>query len=121
MGKKKRTVSMMAALLLTALLPTTFASMVIAAVGCVSMAGAMEGEIYHELKVMAEGLKAYYEWDIINNEDHMPAYEHDYVDSFVDDGIELTLFMEDVRYITSIKDPNNEAGRNEGTTADPEI
>lgn len=36
-------------------------------------------------------------------------------------GIELTLFTEDVRYITSIKDPNNESGRNEGTTADPEI
>lgn len=121
MGKKKRTVSMMAALLLIALLPTTFASMIIAAIGCVSMAGAMEGEIYHELKVMAEGLKAYYEWDINNNEDHMPAYEHDYVDSFVKDGIELTLFMEDVRYITSIQDPNNESGRNEGTTADPEI
>ena len=45
MEKKKRTVSMMAALFLTALLPVTFASMIIAAVGCVSMAGAMEGEI----------------------------------------------------------------------------
>ena len=121
MGKKKKTISMMAALLVTALLPTTIAAGVVAGVGCVSLADSMEKEIYHELYVTAEGLKEYYEWDIMNAEDHQPTYEHDYVDAFLDDGIELTLFTEDVRYITSIKDPNNESGRNEGTTADPEI
>ena len=106
MGKKKKTISMMSALLLTALIPTTIAAFVIAAVGCVSMSQTMEGEIYHELTVIAEGLKAYYEWDINNNENHMPAYEHDYVDTFLDEGIQLTLFMEDVRYITSVEDSN---------------
>ncbi|MGN0343214.1 MAG: methyl-accepting chemotaxis protein [Roseburia sp.] len=121
MGKKKKTLSMMKALLMTALLPTTVAAVVIAAVGCFSMADTMEDDIYHELYVAADGLKEYYEWDIINTENHQPVYEHDYVDSFVDDGIQLTLFLEDVRYITSIEDPNNESGRNEGTTADPEI
>lgn len=50
MGEKtKRTISMMKALLVTALLPTVVAAVVIAAVGCVSMAGSMEEEIYHEL------------------------------------------------------------------------
>lgn len=121
MGKKKKTISMMSALLLTALIPTTIAAFVIAAVGCVSMSQTMEGEIYHELKVMAQGLEAYYEWDINNNENHMPIYEHDYVDTFLNEGIQLTLFMEDVRYITSVEDPNNESGRNEGTKADPDI
>ena len=121
MGKKKKTISMMSALLLTALIPTTIAAFVIAAVGCVSMSQTMEGEIYHELTVIAEGLKAYYEWDINNNENHMPAYEHDYVDTFLDEGIQLTLFMEDVRYITSVEDSNSESGRNEGTKAEPEI
>ena len=122
MGEKtKRTISMMKALLVTALLPTVVAAVVIAAVGCVSMAGSMEEEIYHELYVAAEGLKEFYEWDFINMEDHQPAYEHDYVDAFAEDGVELTLFSGDVRYITSIKDPNNATGRNEGTTADPEI
>ena len=71
MGEKnKRTVSMMKALLVTALLPTVVAAVVIAAVGCVSMAGCMEEEIYHELYVAAEGLKEFYEWDFINMEDH---------------------------------------------------
>ena len=72
MGNKKKTISMMSALLLTAHIPTTIAAFVIAAVGCVSMSQTMEGEIYHELKVMAQGLEAYYEWDIKNNENHMP-------------------------------------------------
>ena len=121
-GKKtKKTISMMNALLLTALIPTIITAVVVAGVGCISMAGAMEKEMYHELRVCAEGLKEFYERDITNNEDHQPTYEHDYVDAFADDGIELTLFMEDVRYITSIKDSSNELGRNEGTTADAEV
>lgn len=85
MEKKKKTISMMAALLVTALLPTTIAAGVVAGVGCVSLADSMEKEIYHELYVTAEGLKEYYEWDIMNAEDHQPTYEHDYVDAFLDE------------------------------------
>ncbi|MCI7322748.1 MAG: methyl-accepting chemotaxis protein [Lachnospiraceae bacterium] len=120
-GKKKKTISMMNTLLFVALIPTIIATVVVAAVGCVEMVNSMESEMFHELRVNAEGLKKYYEWDIANSEDHKPAYEHDYVDLFVNEGIQLTLFMEDVRYITSIEDPNNESGRNEGTTAEPEV
>lgn len=119
--KKKKTISMMSALMVTALMPTIIAAVAVATVGYVSMANAIEEEMYHELRVTAEGLKNYYEWDMVHNEDHKPTYEHDYVDSFADDGIELTLFLEDVRYITSIEDSGNESGRNEGTAADPEI
>lgn len=119
--KKKKTISMMSALMVTALMPTIIAAVAVATVGCVSMANAIEEEMYHELRVSAEGLKKYYEWDMVHNEDHQPTYEHDYVDSFNDDGIEQTLFLEDVRYISSIKDSNSESGRNEGTAAEPEI
>ena len=119
--KNKKTISMMSTLLLTALIPTIIAAVVVAAVGCVSMAGAIENEMYHELRVAAEGLKNFYEWDMVNKEDHQPTYEHDYVDSFADDSIELTLFLEDVRYISSIEDSTTESGRCEGTTADESI
>lgn len=119
--RKKKTISMMSAQLITALLPTIIAAFVIALIASVSMTNSMEDEVYHELYVTAEGLKEFYEWDIINSENHQPAYEHDYVDLFLKDNIQLTLFTEDVRYITSIKDPNNESGRNEGTTADAKI
>lgn len=121
MGKKKTTISMMKALLITALLPTIIAAVVIAAVGCVSMADTMERDLYHELYVAAEGLKEYYERDIINSGNNQPEYGHDYVDAFSEDGIQLTLFLDDVRYISSIKDPSNESGRSEGNVADEEI
>lgn len=121
MGKKKSTISMMQALLITALLPTIIAAVVIAAVGCVSMADTMERDLYHELYVAAEGLKEYYERDIINSGNNQPEYGHDYVDAFSEDGIQLTLFLDDVRYISSIKDPGNESGRSEGSAADEEI
>ena len=119
--KKKKTISIMATLLCLSLIPVIIASLLIAFVSTMSMRRSLQEDVYHELEVAANGLKNYYEWDIVNLEDHAPAYEHDYVDSLLDDGIELTLFLEDVRYITSIKDESNPSGRNEGTTASPAI
>lgn len=119
--KQKKTISMMKALLLIGVLPTLVVAIVLTIVGAIELKDTLENDIYHELKVSAEGLAKYYEWDIANLEEHKPAYEHDYVDCLLDDDIQLTLFMDDVRYITSIKDKNNASGRNEGTKADPEI
>jgi methyl-accepting chemotaxis protein len=39
----------------------------------------------------------------------------------VENDIQLTLFLGDQRYLTSIKDSSNPSGRNEGTTANAEI
>ncbi len=119
--KKKKTISMMATLLMTAIIPTVFAAIVIALIGCKTLQDSLENSVAAELRIAAEGLKDYYEWDILYSEDHMPAYEHDYVDGLLDDDVQLTLFLEDVRYITSIKDESNPTGRNEGTKADPVI
>ena len=119
--KKKKTVSMLASLLMTALIPTLVAAIVVAVVGCKAMEASLEQDVYHELRVAAEGLLKYYEWDINNLENHSPTYEHDYVDSLLDDDIQLTFFLEDVRYMTSIKDESNSTGRNEGTKANPEV
>ena len=119
--KKKKTISMMASLLITAILPTLIAAVVVAVVGCKAMSDALVKDVYHELRVAAEGLMKYYEWDINNTEDHAPVYEHDYVDCLLEDDIQLTFFLEDVRYMTSIVDESNPTGRNEGTKADPAI
>jgi methyl-accepting chemotaxis protein len=39
----------------------------------------------------------------------------------LENDIQLTLFVGDVRYLTSITDSSNSSGRNEGTTANEEI
>ena len=119
--KQKRTISMMASLLITAILPTLLATIVIAFVACQAMTDSLEQDVYHELRVAAEGLSNYYGQDMKLSEDGSPTYDHTYVDSLLNDDIQLTLFVNDVRYLTSVIDETNPSGRNEGTTADQDI
>jgi methyl-accepting chemotaxis protein len=121
MEHKKKWLSMMKALLLIALVPTLLSAIVVAVVGIKSMVSALQDDVYHELIVAADGLSEYYTAEIIESEDGMPTYSHDYVDSQRENDIHLTLLMGDVRYLTSIEDPSNPTGRNEGTTASAEI
>ena len=120
MGSKKK-MTMMSALLMVALIPTIISALVIAFVATTSMSNALEYDVYHELEAAAEGLKGHYIDDIINSETHTSEYEHEYVDSLLEKQIHLTLFLNDVRYITSIEDSSNSSGRNEGTTASSDI
>lgn len=121
MKKQKRTISMMASLLLTAIVPTLLAAIVVAFIGCKSMTDSLEQDVYHELRVAAEGLSNYYTQDISTSADGAPTYDHAYVDSLLNDDIQLTLFVNDVRCLTSVIDETNPSGRNEGTNADPDI
>lgn len=116
-SEKKGKISLLAVLLLLGLLPVLICSIILGVVSATELKENMENDILKELRVAAEGLRQYYEWDIINVGE--PAYEHDYVDSLKREDVELTLFMGDTRYITSLL---NESGqRNEGTQASPEI
>ncbi|MBQ2115221.1 MAG: cache domain-containing protein, partial [Lachnospiraceae bacterium] len=113
--------TMMSALLMIGIFPTIFAVVLVALLSSFQLSNALKAEIYEELEMAAHGLIEYYEWDIINSEEHQPAYEHDYVDSYLEDDVHLTLFLENKRFITSIPDASNPSGRNEGTTCDEEI
>lgn len=121
MAKKNKKISMMATLLLTAILPTILTASVVTLVGCKNMSDSLETSVYQELRTAAEGLKMYYEDEMSRQEDNMPVYTHSYVDSQLDNDIQLTLFMGDERYLTSIADAENPSGRNEGTKADADI
>jgi methyl-accepting chemotaxis protein len=121
MENKKKWLTMMKALLATALIPTIAAAIVIALVGILSMRSALIDDVYHELTVAADGLETYYADQIAKSPDHTPTYDHTYVDTMLENDIQLTLCMEDVRYLTSITDASNETGRNEGTKASAEI
>ncbi|MBR1391709.1 MAG: cache domain-containing protein [Lachnospiraceae bacterium] len=111
----KKTYSISTVLTLVGILPGVLIAAILDIYSISVARNEIESGIYAKLQVAATDLASYYEYDIINNEDHMPAYEHDYVDSLLDQDIELTLFMGDERYMTSIKNENGE--RNEGTTA----
>ncbi|MBQ8956322.1 MAG: methyl-accepting chemotaxis protein [Lachnospiraceae bacterium] len=113
----KKKIGMTQTLLALGILPMVLLAVILCVYTAISTANSMEGETYEKLAVAADGLRQYYEWDIINAGE--PAYEHDYVDSLKGDGIELTLFMGDTRYITSVLKDNGE--RNEQSQMDAEI
>ncbi len=104
-------------LLMIGFVPLVLSGLILCIVTARTMTTTMEEDTYQKLRVAADGLRQYYEWDIINTGE--PTYEHDYIDSLKKEDIELTLFMGDTRFITSvIKDDGN---RNEGTQMDAAI
>ena len=117
MNKKKTKMGILPILLMLGLIPVVIVALVLAIVSDKEVTSSLEENVYERLQVAAEGLDQYYAWDIINTGE--AAYEHDYVDSLKANDIELTLFLGDTRYITSIKGANGE--RNEGTQAAADI
>lgn len=113
--KKKPGMTM--TLLFIGFLPLLLSSVILCVVTAFSQTSTMEEDTYQKLRVAADDLRKYYEWDIINAGE--PAYEHDYIDSLKAEDIELTLFMGDTRFITSVK--KDDGNRNEGTKMDAAI
>ena len=98
--------------LMMALIPMTVASLIMLAMAYVKLGEALEEQTQHSLVIAANGLKEYYEWDIVNKGGI--EYEVDYIDTMSGAcGIDLTLFKDNVRFVTSIRDSSGE--RIEGT------
>ena len=71
-----------------------------------------------QLIVAAKALREYYEYDIVNNNDLVDGfirYDTSYIDAMRTTGVDLTLFKENIRFMTTI---TNASGRRiEGTPA----
>ncbi|MGN0438449.1 MAG: methyl-accepting chemotaxis protein [Lachnospiraceae bacterium] len=114
---KEKNVSLLSALLIIGLVPLLATSIVLTIGSINKVKKTTEESTYQRLRIAAEDLGKYYVDDIVETGEVL--YEHDYVDSLLNDNIELTVFLGDTRYITSIK--NDKGERNEGTKADPDI
>lgn len=79
-----------------------------------------EGEV-GKLKAAAYGLNEYFAYDVINNGyvDYDEYADHAYVESLQVADVELTLFKDDTRFLTSLK--NADGTYNEGTKANADI
>ncbi len=104
-------------LLLIGFIPLLASGILLGIVTAATISSHLEEATYEKLKVASDGVRKYYEWDIVNAGG--PAYEHDYIDSLKADDIELTLFMGNTRFITSALKPDGT--RNENTEMDPKI
>jgi len=115
--KKKRNKKFITVMLMFSLVPTFIAVTMAVIFAGINLKNNMEKLENEKIKIAAENLASYYKWDLMNLGE--PNYEHDYVDSLKDNGIELTVFKGNVRYMTSLL--NEDGSRNEGTKASDEV
>ena len=111
-------------LLLFTLIPLISCVFTLAIISITMMDSHLEENTFAELKVAAQGLRSYYEYDIQNEYnivDNFVEYDtEEYIDQVHGNtDVDLTLFKENVRFMTSLL--NKDGTRNEGTKASTEV
>ncbi len=106
-------------LLLFALIPVITVAIFLTVMESNMTVSNLETSIRDELKLASQSLREYYEYDIINGIDLVDGfceYDTEYIDKMGQiTGIDFTLFKDDVRFMTTIKDDSGK--RIEGTNA----
>ncbi len=106
-------------LILFAMIPLITAAIVLTIMEASMTVSNLETNIRDELRLATKSLREYYEYDIINGNDLVDGfceYDTEYIDTMYNTtGIDFTLFKDDVRFMTTIKDSSGK--RIEGTNA----
>ncbi len=100
MNEKKAIFSMRSMLILFAMLPLVTALVTLTVISSINTSNKMEEETFQTLKAASLSLGEYYEYQM--QKEGELVYDHSYVDSLKDTGVELTVFVDGVRYMTSI-------------------
>ncbi|MBO4899959.1 MAG: methyl-accepting chemotaxis protein [Lachnospiraceae bacterium] len=117
--KKKGGLGLLPVLLTLGLAPLIVSALIIGILSAKELSANMEDDVFNELRVAAEGLRQYYEYDLMNGDELTYDEDHQYVDSLKGDGVELTLFQGDTRFMTSLR--KDDGQRNEGSQAAADI
>ena len=117
---KKSILTLSKIIVMFTLIPPLIAGIVMIIATYVISSARLEELTKEELMGAAQGLRSYYEYDIVNDNDLVDGFidydPEDYIDTFYDEtGIHLTLFKENIRFMTSLR--NADGTRNEGTPA----
>ena len=113
-----RTLSLKSMLIALSLVPLILAVAIISIVTSRIVVSSLKENTKEELRVAAKALREYYEYDIVNNNnlvDGFIAYDTSYIDSMKSTGVDLTLFKDNIRFMTTITDAGGR--RIEGTPA----
>lgn len=114
---KKKKMNLMAALLLIGNVPLVTMALSLGIISILQLKTNLIEDTYDKVQVAATALQEHYGDELATK--GTVEYDHEFVDSLLSEDVELTLFIDDVRYITSLKNDNGE--RNEGTTANADI
>ena len=114
--KKRKLMNIKQMLVMFAVIPLIIGLLIITMFTVEYSVGTFKDDVKSELKLAAKSLREYYEYDLINDNDLVDGfceYDTDYIDRMEETGIEFTLFKDNIRFMTTIKDENGQ--RIEGT------
>lgn len=113
--KKKFSLSFLIIVCLIGIIPMLILSSVVGVTSYKTLINEIETSTEHMLQVTTEGMANYF----ADYNPEVEEKEYSYIDSLKNDNIELTLFIGQTRYMTSILDESGK--RIEGTDASPEV
>ncbi len=113
MKKKSFNLNMM--MLMSSMIPLVIAIVGMTIMAVVVCTSNLEKKIEDQLKVAAQGLKFYTEYELKNGTASEITYDANYIDILKSNDVDLTVFVGDTRLCTSVLNDNGQ--RNEGTKA----
>ena len=119
MKQEKKRFGFLQAILLIGCVPLLTAIMILSVYSALTLQRELRESVYDRLFSCATSVQKYFEWDIREDILEKDDVSYEFIDSMKDQNIELALFLDDTRYMTSIM--NDRGVRNEGTTSDPMI
>ena len=102
--------SIKSVLIMLALIPLILAVCIIAVITSRIFISNLKESTKEQLIVAAKALREYYEYDIVNKNDLVDGfirYDTAYIDSMRSTGVDLTLFRDNIRFMTTITDVND--------------
>ena len=118
-SKNKKKLNFMKTVLMIGYIPLLTANIILTLFASHKLETNLEESTFLRLKSCATSVEKYFTWDIREDILCKDDVSYEFIDSLKNDDIELTFFVEDTRYITSIKDESG--NRIEDTKADSHI
>ena len=112
--KEKKSFNMNKMLLLFSMIPLVAGIVVMMIIAIVLLNNNLEEKVEDQLMVAAKGLKDYTEFELKEGAEEI-TYDSDYIDTMKEFDVDLTIFLGDTRFCTSVL--NDQGKRNEGTQA----
>ena len=118
-SKNKKKLNFMKTVLMIGYIPLLTANIILTLFASHKLKTNLEESTFLRLKSCATSVEQYFTWDIREDILCKDDVSYEFIDSLKNDDIELTFFVDDTRYLTSIKDESG--NRIEDTKADSHI
>lgn len=118
-SKNKKKLNFMKTVLMIGYIPLLTANIILTLFAAHKLETNLEESTFLRLKACATSVKQYFTWDIREDILCKDDASYEFIDSLKNDDIDLTFFVEDTRYLTSIKDESG--NRIEDTKADSHV